>query len=70
MKEIEQRMHNKIALMPILAFTYSTHKKKGTNRRERESEWERKPEIKMSMKFLDVEKKAAEMSELLNNSFA
>lgn len=49
-------MHNKIALMPILAFTYSTHKKR-YQKRHTEREREKKLEIKMSMKFSDVEKK-------------
>ena len=57
MKEIEQRMHNKIALMPILAFTYSTHKKRYHKSEGERGVRERKLEIKMSMKILDVEKK-------------
>lgn len=67
MKEIEQRMHNKIALMPILAFTYSTHKKKvpEETHREREKAWN-----KNEYEIFRCRKKAAEMSELLNNSFA
>lgn len=64
MKEIEQRMHNKIFLMPILTHSYIQHTKK-----RYQDKRTRKLEIKMSMKFLDVAKKAVEMSELLNNSF-